>query len=401
MSRALILAGTGDFVARVNVLPGTQVVSLTRETIESERFDLIRSLDPQSLPDIIFVGAALPIETALAIGRRVDETYPLIDLVLVDEVPVDTVVEAMRSGFRDVLPADMVDDRLREVLRRAELHRLKAAVPQAMVAAKQVAHIPAPQESRTITVISPKGGVGKTSIATNMAIGLAEDYPSDVVLVDLDLQFGDVASTLDLTPSHTIEEALSPAAAADNLIVKTMLTVHPAGFHVLCGAESPAANDEVTGPQIVRLIHQLSTQFRFVIIDTAGGLPEPTLAALEVTDDVVLVSTMDVACVRGVRKAVEMLAQIGLLPASRVLTLNLASNQSGMKVKDVEAAVGLPVDIVIARSNDVQLAANHGVPLMLNKKKGGAFVKSIRALINHLERSGAPGKRTHKRLDVA
>jgi pilus assembly protein CpaE len=401
MTRALILAGTGDFVARVNVLPGTQVVSLSRDTIESERFDLIRSLDPQSLPDIIFVGAALPIETALHIGRMIDETYPLIDLVLVDEVPVDVVVEAMRSGFRDVLPPDMVDESLRAVLRRAELHRLKAEAPPAVPGAKPVAHLQAPEESRTVTVISPKGGVGKTSIATNMAIGLAEDYPAEVVLVDLDLQFGDVASTLDLKPEHTSEEALSPAAAADNLIVKTMLTVHPAGFHVLCGAESPAANDEVTGPQIIRLIHQLSTQFRFVIVDTAGGLPEPTLAALEVTDDVVLVSTMDVACVRGVRKAVEMLAQIGLLPASRVLTLNLASNQSGMKVKDVEAAVGLPVDIVIARSNDVQLAANHGVPLMLNKKKGGAFVKSIRALIGHLESSGAPTKRTHKRLDVA
>ena len=72
-----------------------------------------------------------------------------------------------------------------------------------------------------------------------------------------------------------------------------------------------------------------------------------------------------------------------------------------MRVKDVEAAVRLPVDIVIARSNDVQLAANHRVPLMLNKKKGGPFVTSIRALISHLENAGVSGKRTHKRLDVA
>jgi pilus assembly protein CpaE len=156
----------------------------------------------------------------------------------------------------------------------------------------------------------------------------------------------------------------------------------------------------VTGPQIVRLLTQLATQFRYVIVDTAGGLTEPTLAALEVTDDIVLVSTMDVACVRGVRKAVELLSQIGLLPGSRVLALNLASNQSGMKVKDVEAAVGLPVDIVIPRSNDVQLASNHGIPLMLNKK-GGPFVKEIRTLITHLENLGTPTQRTHKRLDVA
>jgi pilus assembly protein CpaE len=180
-----------------------------------------------------------------------------------------------------------------------------------------------------------------------------------------------------------------------------MLTVHPAGFHVLCGADSPAATDEVTGPQIVRLLTQLATQFRFVLVDTAGGLTEPTLAALEVTDDVVMVSTMDVACVRGVRKAVELLNHLGLLPASRVLTLNLASNQTGLKVKDIEAAVGLPVDVVIARSSEVQLAANHGVPLMLQKKRGGPFVKSIRALMAHLENLGSPAQRTHKRVEVA
>lgn len=398
MTRALILGGSADFIARVNVLPGTQVVALSTSTIQDERFDLIRSLDPQRLPDIVFVGSAVPMELALEIGRSTDEAYPGIDLVLVDEVPLDAVVEAMRSGYRDVLSPEVDDDQLREVLRRAELHRLKAEVPTA-IGAPAVPQ--SPEESRTITVVSPKGGVGKTSIATNMAIGFAEAHPSEVVLVDLDLQFGDVASALDLVPTHTIEEALSPLAASDNLVVKTMLTVHPAGFHVMCGAESPAANDEVTGAQIIRLLTQLSTQFKFVIVDTAGGLTEPTLAALEVTDDIVLVSTMDVACVRGVRKAVELLSQIGLFPPSRVLALNLASNQSGMKVKDVEAAVGLPVDVVIPRSNDVQLAANHGVPLMLNKKtKASPFVKAIRTLISTLEKTGS-ARRTHKRLDVA
>ena len=400
MTRALILGGSAEFIARVNVLPSTQVVALSTSTIEDERFDLIRSLDPQRLPDIIFVGSALPKEATLEIGRATDEVYPSIDMVMVDEVPLDTVVEAMRSGYRDVLAPDMPDDQLREVLRRAELHRLKAEAPT-VIGTPAVAP-PPPEESRTITVVSPKGGVGKTSIATNMAIGFAEQHPSDVVLVDLDLQFGDVASALDLAPAHTIEEALSPLAASDNLVVKTMLTVHPAGFYVMCGADSPAANDEVTGAQIVRLLTQLSTQFRYVIVDTAGGLTEPTLAALEVTDDIVMVSTMDVACVRGVRKAVELLSQIGLFPASRVLALNLASNQSGMKVKDVEAAVGLPVDVVIPRSNDVQLAANHGIPLMLNKKtKTSPFVKAIRTLISTLEKTSSPGRRTHKRLDVA
>ncbi|MCW2830859.1 MAG: pilus assembly protein CpaE, partial [Aeromicrobium sp.] len=316
MSRALILAGGADLVARINVMPGTQVVSLTKETIESDRFDLMRSLDPQSLPDVIFIGAALASERALEIARSIDDAYPSVSVFLVADLPLDIVVEAMRSGFKDVLPTEAPDDRIRDILRRAETHRVLTNAPTA--AGAPAAQVTA--ASRTVTIVSPKGGVGKTSIATSLAIGLAENHPSDVVLVDLDLQFGDVASTLDLTPSHTIDEAMSASAASDNLIVKTMLTVHPSGFHVLCGAESPAATEEVTGPQVVRLLTQLATQFGFVIVDTAGGLSEPTLAALEVTDDIVIVSTMDVACVRGVRKAVELLSQIGLLPASRVLT---------------------------------------------------------------------------------
>jgi pilus assembly protein CpaE len=399
VSRALILAGTTDLVARVSVMPGTQVVTLSRETIDTDRFDLIRSLDPQSLPDVVLIGEALPLDRAMTIARRTDETYPSVDVFLVADVPLDTVVQAMRGGFRDVLATDTSDEQLLQLLRRAEKQRLR--VEASVGGDSPSGSEQAPEESRTITIVSPKGGVGKTSIATNLAIGLAEQHPSDVVLVDLDLQFGDVASTLDLAPTHTIDEALSPSAAGDNLVVKTMLTVHPSGFHVLCGAESPAATDEVTGPQIVRLLTQLATQFSYVIVDTAGGLSEPTLAALEVTDDIIIVSTMDVACVRGVRKAVELLNQIGLMPPSRVLALNMASNQSGMKVKDVEAAVGLPVDVVIARANEVQLAANHGVPLMLHKKKGGPFVKSIRALITRIDSIGTPGQRTHKRLEVA
>lgn len=223
----------------------------------------------------------------------------------------------------------------------------------------------------------------------------------EVVLVDLDLQFGDIASTLDLTPSNTMEDALKAEAAADNLVLKTMLTVHPANFYVLCGADSPAANDRVTGGQITRLLEQLSMQFSYIVVDTAGGLSEPTLAALEMTDDAVIVSTMDVACVRGVRKAVELLAELSLLPASRSLVLNLADNQSGMKVKDVEAVVGLPVDVVIPRSSEVQLAANHGTPIMLHKKKAGPFAKAIRNLISHVESRGASRRNLHKRLDVA
>jgi pilus assembly protein CpaE len=397
MTRTLILAGDDEFVARINILPGTQVVSLSRETLESERFDLLRSLDPASLPDLILLCDGLPVADALAISAEIEEAYPSVEKILVGDPSPDAIVDAMRAGIRDVLPADSPDAPLVDALRRAERHRLSIEQPGA---GRHPVPLP-PEVTRVVTVVSPKGGVGKTSIATNLAIGLAEKHPMDVVLVDLDLQFGDVASTLDLSPVSTMEDALGPAAALDNLVLKTMLTVHPANFYVLPGADSPDANEDVSSEQIRRLIDQLSTLFQYIVIDTPAGLDEPTLGALELTDDVILVSTMDVSCVRGMRKEAQLLIELGLLPASRVLVLNLADRHSGMKVKDVESVVGLPVDVVISRSSEVQLAANHGMPLMLRKKRGGGpFVKSIRSIIDRLERTaGADSK--HKRLDVA
>lgn len=397
MTRALILAGGDAFVTRVDVLPGTHLVALSREMLASGKFDTIRSIDPQNLPDVIFLGEGLDVATAFEIARASDEHYPTVDLVLVGSFDAATIVEAMRAGIREVVLPDVPESTLVEVLRRAENHRVKSD-------GSAEAHVPsdlAPETTRTITIVSPKGGVGKTSIATNMAIGYAEKCPMNVVLVDLDLQFGDVASTLNITPGATIEDALAPEAATDNLVLKTLLAVHPGNFYVLCGANSPAAGDLVTDRQIKRLIEQLSSQFQIIIIDTAAGLTEATLSALEVTDDVILVSTMDVACVRGMRKATELLAELGLLPASRLLALNLVDKSSGMKVRDVEAVVGLPVEVVIPRTSEVQLAANQGEPLMMKKKRGGPFVKAIDALIAQLERREHAKASAHERLEVA
>ena len=188
----------------------------------------------------------------------------------------------------------------------------------------------------------------------------------------------------------------------DNLLLKTYLTAHPAGFFVLCGADSPAANDRVTSDDVAALIRQLSGQFRYVLVDTAAGIDEGTLGALEVSDDAIVVSTMDIACLRGVRKEIELLAELGLMPASRHVVLNFADKQNGLRVKDVEAVLGVPVDFVLPRSKDVPAATNKGVPLMLSARSGG-FVKAVKSLAQRIvERARAvEGKAGHKRLEVA
>ena len=249
-------------------------------------------------------------------------------------------------------------------------------------------------------VASPKGGVGKSTIAVNLAVGLARQAPMDVVLVDLDLQFGDVATHLDLKPAHSLADVFASQGGVDSLLLKTFLTAHPSNFYALCGSESPAAADKVGPKQVRALLSSLAAQFRFVIVDTGAGLDEPTLAALEEANDAVFVSSMDVASVRNVRKEIEVLATLNILPGERHLVLNFADRDSGLTVRDVEAVVGLPVNVVVPRASEVALASNRGVPVLM-EKKGGPAAKALNNVVKRIEGDGANAKATFAHKGVA
>ena len=124
---------------------------------------------------------------------------------------------------------------------------------------------------RVIAVMSPKGGVGKTTVATNLAVGLGKTAPMSVVIVDLDLQFGDVASGLLLEPEFTITDAVMGAASQDSMVLKTYLTVHPAGIYALCAPRTPVEMDRITAAHVSHLLEQLRQEFRYIVVDTAPG----------------------------------------------------------------------------------------------------------------------------------
>jgi pilus assembly protein CpaE len=153
-------------------------------------------------------------------------------------------------------------------------------------------------------------------------------------------------------------------ASADPLVLKTFLTQHPTGLYAVCGAESPAAGDTVTGAQVTRLLATLAQEFRYVVVDTAPGLSEHTLAALEAATDVVMLSSMDVPGVRGLRKELDVLAELALLPPGRHLVLNFADTRGGLATSDVEKTIGASLDVVLPRSKAVPLSTNVGVPLL-------------------------------------
>ena len=348
MSNVLLVAVDPELGERISSLPGHRVVSVDGR---AESGSSARERTAEFHPDVVFVGPGVSQDRALAYARSVAADWPDLALVLVAPSSRGLAKLAARAGFGLVIDPATADGDLARIVERAGRD-----VPS-----------PSGAPHRVVVVASPKGGVGKTTTAVNLTAVLASAAPWEVALIDLDLQFGDVSSLLDLEPEHTVVDAFT-AEGDDSMFVRTLLSVHPGGFYVLCGAAGPADSAGVTGDQVRKLIHQMSASFRYIVVDTSAGLLEETLSSLEEATDVVMVTSLDVATLRSTRKALDVLGELELIPARRHLLLNRADRRSGLSIRDAERMLGLPISAVVPRADRIALAANHGTLAVDSKK---------------------------------
>jgi pilus assembly protein CpaE len=314
-------------------------------------------------PDVIAFGPELAVDTALELARLVDAQRPDVVVVLVAEPSIQLLERALRAGARDVIAPDAGDDDMRSALLRA----LDAGSRRRSTLASIDANGPPCQ---VIAVLSPKGGTGKTTVSTNLSLGLAHQHPGEVVIVDLDLQFGDVASALHLVPEHTFADIVNSPLSLDSTALKTFLTAHPSGVYALCAPDKPAGADVITPDLVQRVVALLGGDFRYIVVDTGSGLDEPTLAVLGLCTDFLCLTSTDVPSVRNTRKAVETLDLLGHTAQRRHFVVNRADAKVGLAVKDIEATVGLAVDVAIPSSRTVPMAVNQGRPVLESDPRG-------------------------------
>jgi pilus assembly protein CpaE len=238
-------------------------------------------------------------------------------------------------------------------------------------------------EHRIITILSPKGGSGKTSVGVNLAVGLGRRHPRKVVLVDLDLQFGDVANVLRLSPSSTIGD-ISRKWPVDSANLKLALTSHQSGIYTLCAPLDPAEADDVRAEHIGSVLTTLQESFPFVVVDTDPGLSERVLSALDVSTDMVLVCATEIPSIRGLQKALKALDVVGLTDARRHFLLNRADAKVGVELVDIERTIGHSVDIEVPSSIDMVRATNDGIPIMESQSSPG-LVKAFQKLVERVD----------------
>ena len=333
-------------------------------------------------PDVIAIGPDLELDDALKLAHQLEQDRPEICTLLISHATEDLWMRALRAGVQDVLTPDSPDADVREAFDRAldvtdrRRHNLLGDAADG-------------SRGRIITVLSPKGGSGKTTVASNLALGLAQIEPEQVALVDLDMQFGDVATALGLMPDHSIANIARMGAHVDAMTIKTFLTPHPSSVWALCGPESPAEGEEVSAEQAQQIVQQLAQEFRYVVVDTCAGITEHTLSVLDVSTDLVLVCAMDVPSVRSLRKELEALDQLGMTQR-RHFIINRADSKVGLDLKDVEATVGMPVDIALPSSRMVPLSVNQGSPLVESQPRSPVAKQMIALVHRFAEQPAAP-----------
>ena len=367
----------------VLVGPDTRMEQHVR-VLAPDDLTIVASTDPDLLaaqlsrlatrPELVVFGSQLPRTRALALASSARQFTDAMAIVSDDP---DIMIDAMRNGISEVLPTTVKLDAMDAVIARA--HEFSVDL-----AGGSLGHSGQGARGRIIAVTSPKGGVGKTTLACNIAVGLALSKPGSVALVDLDLQFGDVAATLDLDPSYTIADAVARSAARDSLILRTQLTKHSSSLMVLPGPDTPATADRVSPAQVAHLLRQLADEFAYVVVDTSPGLGEHKLTVMEHATDVVTITSMDVASVRGTRKEFDVLAELGLMPATHFTVVNLADRASGLSIPDIERAIGGQVDIVLPRTKAVLQGTNRGIPVIIDRPHDKVS-RGIRLLVHRLE----------------
>jgi pilus assembly protein CpaE len=328
------------------------------------------------IPLVAVLGPSCAGPDGLAAAEKLIADRPEVGAILIaPELSTEVFRQALRAGIRDVLPAPVDTTQLADAVRRVveTLSTTRAPAVQSQVD-------PTGELGHVITVFSTKGGAGKSVIAANLAVVLARRSPRPVILVDADLQFGDIAVMLKLAPQHTIVDAVGSIDRLDASLLQNLLVKHePSGVFVLPAPLEPAFADQIGAEEMVRIVEMLRTFADYVVVDTPAYFNDVVLGLIEISDDVLLVAGMDIPNIKNVKIGLQTLRLLNTPMSKLRLVLNRANSKVKLDVGEVERTLQVKADCLIPSDVVVPQSVNKGAPVVLDAPKSGV-ARSIEQL---------------------
>lgn len=371
MSRILVLDRTEALADQIRdvmaEIPDVDVESCTRVAAVG---DILTEGTPY---DVLIAGPSLGTRAGLTRLEVIHDELPGMSLVLAfARRPTAALREIVRTGACDLVQLPIEDKELQEALVRA-IELCSRPQPQLILPAPVpvgAAAVPTPPPrplGRVFTTSSATGGCGKTFLATNMAYFLATHTGARTIVIDLDLQFGEVTTALRLRPRYTIFDALQREDTDEADLqahLDEYLVQHETGFWVLAAPKEPSEADHIASPDVTRIIEAARSCFDYVIIDTPAALTEVVLAAFDLSDVMYTMATLDLPSVRNMGVFLNQLERLKIPSDSIRLILNKAERDVGIDVEQVTRLFPKQFSAVLPYAREVSRSINLGMPVM-------------------------------------
>jgi pilus assembly protein CpaE len=348
-------------------------------------------------PDVILMDINMPDMDGITATEIIANTVPESPIIMMSvQGEQDYLRRSMLAGAREFLVKPFSADELVNAIRHVhEIEKVKRAryAQVAPVASAQTPSLTSalqPQRGKIITFFSPKGGVGRTTIATNLAVALHQSTGQPVALVDGSLPFGDIAVILNMSPkAKTIADLVGSFDQVDAEVLESVLVPHSTGIKVLLAPPTPEAAELITGANIKRVLETLRQSYAYVVVDTWPSFQEQVLTMLDVADVILTLMTLEITSLKNVRVFMEIAEKLGYDDHKVQLVANRNDSSGGIKASDVEASLARKIPhTIVSDGRALVLAVNRGVPFVISHRDS-QVAKDIYTLADKL--SGAEG----------
>ena len=387
MSRRVLVADAGDALLEL-VREAALTVDPTLEVMGTARVGSAARELANGDVAVLVAGPHLSSPTTLAQLHDVRATSPATSIVLAfGKRPSAPLRDVVRTGACDILAQPFDTAELADALRNAlELHDELAGPVSGMIASPAAAAEHGARTGRVLAVASATGGCGKTFFATNLAYFLATKTAKRVCIVDLDLQFGEVSTALRLKPRFTVSDLIGSMREGTPIDqhLEEHLVMHETGIWVLPAPKDPAEADRIEPRDVTAIIDAVSRHFDYVVVDTGGQLAETVLAALDRSELLYIMATLDLPSIRNMGVFLTTLDRLRIPSDTVRLILNKAESDIGLEALEVESLFPQGFTATLPYAKEVHRSINMGSPVLAVSPEAlvsRTFIAGVRELL--------------------